>query len=265
VALARAIVEGQTARALAELGAVLDSGVTVGSAVEALGEVFRNMMIASACGADSDLIELSDQGRKEVAELAGKLSLPAVVQAVGILQALARNVRTSSLARPLVEAGVVRLAEAEKFIDPESLAQRLEELASSGAGGQKKNTDLIRPVRDQDRSVAATVPRPVPARASHRQHMGDSPGESAPNGAYVGGAVGEMPVRLSTAEKNAIDQDPAVRAVMAVFGGKVVERRVVRPADSGNQERTPTPDGEGDFGPNGPGEAQSQGSPTQSR
>ena len=72
---------------------------------------------------------------------------PALVQAVGILATLARNLRTSSLARPLLEAGLVRLAEADKFIDPDSLIERLEALGSGAA---------------PPRPLPAASPRPTP-------------------------------------------------------------------------------------------------------
>ena len=262
IAVARAIGEADTARALGELGAVLDSGVTVASAVEALGDVFRNMMIAAACGADSDLIELPDQSRKDIAELAGKLSVPALVQAVGILQGLARNVRTSSLGRALAEAAVVRLAEAEKFIDPESLVQRLEELGSSGVGGLKKN--LIPPAKGRAQLAAGTVAQPTPAQAGQRRGMADRPGESAENGEYVGGAVGQVPARLSTAEKNEIDQDPAVRTVIDLFGGTVTDRKVVPAADTASKEQAPATEGaDSDVGPDGRGGSGSPASETQ--
>ncbi|MCJ7543065.1 MAG: DNA polymerase III subunit gamma/tau [Phycisphaerae bacterium] len=131
IAIARAIADGSAASALAELAGVLDSGVTLVSAAHAIGDAFRHMMLISTCGADSDLVELADTQRHEVAELTKRFSLPALVQAVGILATLARNLRTSSLARPLLEAGLVRLAEADKFIDPDSLIERLEALSTA--------------------------------------------------------------------------------------------------------------------------------------
>ncbi len=128
VAIARAIADGRAAAALAELAAVLESGVTPALAAWAVGEVFRNMMVISACGEDSNLVELSDAQRREVAELSKRFSLPVLVQAVGILAMLTRNLRTSSMPRALLEAGLVRLAESEKFVDPASLIERLETL-----------------------------------------------------------------------------------------------------------------------------------------
>ena len=132
--IVQAVASGSSAQALGELSAVLEAGVALSSAVAALGDAFRNMMVAATCGAGSDLIELPESQKQAVGELAKRFSIPALVQAAGILQTTARNIRSSSMGRALVEAALVRLAEADKFIDPQSLIERLENLESPGGG-----------------------------------------------------------------------------------------------------------------------------------
>lgn len=139
MAIVTAIADGNSAAALNELAAILDGGITLPSLLGAMGDVYRNMMLAVTCGPASDLIELPETQKKHLAELAGRFSLPVIVQSVGILQAVARNIRGSSVGRALVEAAIVRLAEADKFIDPQSLIAKLEQLAAGGlAVGAKK-------------------------------------------------------------------------------------------------------------------------------
>ena len=133
LSVAAAVAAGDVPAALKNLDTVLESGVTLPSAVASLGETFRNMMIASVCGSASDLIELPEPQRAAIGELTKKFTLPALVQAVTILQTLLRNIRSSSVARPLAEAAVVRLAAADKFVDPQSLLARIESLQ----GGQR--------------------------------------------------------------------------------------------------------------------------------
>ncbi|MDY7010865.1 MAG: DNA polymerase III subunit gamma/tau [Planctomycetota bacterium] len=159
-AIVTAIAEGDSAAALDALAELLASGLTLESAVSAIGEMFRHMMLSSSCGADSPLIELPDSQRKVVAELAGKFTLPAIVQAVSMTQTTGRNLRGLLSGRGLVEAMLVRLAAADKFVDAQSLIERLERLssgrsaASGPAGrrpapapaGQKKKTLSDRPV-----------------------------------------------------------------------------------------------------------------------
>ncbi|KKL24795.1 hypothetical protein LCGC14_2411770, partial [marine sediment metagenome] len=89
-----------------------------------------------------------------------------LVQAVNVCQTTARNLRGLTSGRGLVEAALVRLAAAEKFVDADSLLARLEALGSPSAApartagtgrapspAQKKNTPA-------PREVAATEPQP---------------------------------------------------------------------------------------------------------
>jgi len=87
-ALADHIAQGQAAAALGELDEILAGGVNLLSAVAALGETFRCMMISSVCGPDSDLIDLPAEARRAIAELSGKFSLPSLVQMIAVVQNL---------------------------------------------------------------------------------------------------------------------------------------------------------------------------------
>jgi DNA polymerase-3 subunit gamma/tau len=253
--IAAAVSAGDVAGALKQLDGVLESGVTLQSAVTSLGESFRNMMVASVCGAASDLIELPEQQRAALGELAKKFSLPTLVQAVGILQTLLRNIRTSSVARPLAEAALVRLAAADKFVDPQSLLARLEAL--SGGAPLKKNLTDNRGsgigVRDsgfgtRDSGTANRVsgnpafaprtpgiPQSPPVAPGGGTAQSPSPATNPSTGApavqsSTANPPSSTPKRpafgdLSTAEKTEILKDPSVRAVVDLFGGDVVDIR----------------------------------------
>jgi DNA polymerase-3 subunit gamma/tau len=135
LSIVRRIGEADAAGALHELDEVVQSGVGLTALAQGLAETFRNMMVARAGGDATDLIELPEAHKKALIELAQQFSLPVLVQSVGILDSASRSLRGSSVSRALLEAAVVRLAQADKFIDPESLVRRLESL---GAGGVKK-------------------------------------------------------------------------------------------------------------------------------
>ncbi|MFB3890666.1 MAG: DNA polymerase III subunit gamma/tau [Phycisphaerae bacterium] len=126
LAIVTAIAASDAAAALKGLNEVIESGISLASAAAAIGDIFRNMMLASTCGADSDLIELPDTQRAAVGELAKKFTTPAIVQMVGLWQSLQYKLRGTSVARALMEAALVRLAMADKFVDPASLLERLE-------------------------------------------------------------------------------------------------------------------------------------------
>jgi DNA polymerase-3 subunit gamma/tau len=259
--IAAAISAGDVAGALKQLDAVLESGVTLQSAVTSLGESFRNMMVASVCGASSDLIELPEQQRAALGELAKKFSLPTLVQAVGILQTLLRNIRTSSVARPLAEAAIVRLAAADKFVDPQSLLARLEAL--SGGAPVKKNLTENRDsgfgARDSGTGTRDSGFAPTGVRTDGNRVSGNptfvprTPGIPPSPPAASGGGTAQSPspaanssatpsnqnpqsaIRnsprpafgdLSSTEKDEIiKKDPSVHAVLDLFGGDVVDIR----------------------------------------
>jgi len=250
LAMAGAIADGSAARALAELDGVLAGGVSLAGAAGALGDLYRNLMVASTCGPDSELIELPETQRKALGELAGRFTTPSLVQAVGICQRVSRSLRGSSVGRALVEAALVRLAEADKFVDAASLIDRLEVL--SGAAGPRGNAEKKksiavphaggRPAKPGApgggaRGMAARNGGPEGAGThSRRTQAPQAPGPGAfvseggdAAGGAANGASGALQ-HLSTAERNALAKDPAVKAVTDLFGGSVVDIRLAADA-----------------------------------
>ncbi len=303
-AIVAAIVEGNPAAALEGLDALIAAGVSLESAVAAVGEMFRHMLLAKTCGPDSELIELPDSQKKQAAELAEKLSLPALVQAVSLCQTTARNLRGLTAGRGLLEAALVRLAAAEKFVDASSLIERLEELATGGApaprpapptrlapAGEKKkplaapgdepappppaltdpqwegtylraNWEAVVATLAQDRSGQLSgllAPAKVLAVSGDLLRLGyDSAHEvirrrcAERMDGQIAGALGRLfgrqvrceyvatgqagrpaPVAtnaaLSTAERNELNSDPAVKAVLDFFDGSVSDLRRLSP------------------------------------
>ncbi|HOD82013.1 MAG: DNA polymerase III subunit tau [Planctomycetes bacterium ADurb.Bin126] len=237
LAIARAVAGGSSASALGELAGILQGGVTLQSAVTALTETFRNMMVAGTCGGQSELIELPETQRQAVAELAKSFSVPSLVQAVAVLQGVSRSIRGSSVARALVEAALVRLSESEKFVDPSSLLDRLEALRGGAAGGfhEKKNVapDRAAPTGRFGSAGTYAPARPAPAKAAMpgpggppaRQAASPPPAAGATGGNGGPAASASPAVRprraLSTVEQNEINKDPVVQTVRDLFGAAV--------------------------------------------
>jgi DNA polymerase-3 subunit gamma/tau len=210
LAIAGAITQRDAAAAITEVSGVLDGGVTLSAVAAGLADVFRNMMLARVCGAASELIELPATQRQAVSALAEQMDPPALVHAVGVLQGIGRSLRGSSVGRGLLEAGLVRLALAESFLDPASAAAQLS--GQAAAGPQAAPARAARP-----------APKAAPAAAE------PAPEPPAPSPAPT----------LSTQERNDVNKDPAVKQVMDLFGGELVD--VVKESASPN-------DGGGDAG-----------------
>ena len=305
MAIARAVADGSAAAAIEELNAVLESGVTLSTAADAIGDAFRNMMLAAVCGSDSALVELPDTQRQAVAELAKRFTTPALVQAVGICQGVARSIRGSSVARALVEAALVRLAEADKFVDPASLIERLEALSGgcekkkpapltarpAGSAAPAAQGEPAEPVtwelswlranwakvvenltaRRQMQVAGAIAPAEVLAFDAGELKLGYGANHEALRRSCAGrldgaissalGALAGREIRceyvstapadataapprlfggLSTAEKDEVANDPAVKSVTGLFGGEVVDVRRDAPAIENNEEENDT-------------------------
>ena len=231
LAMAGAIASKDAATAIGELAGVLESGVTLSSAATALSDVFRNMMLAATCGTDSDLIELPETQRQAIGELAGRFDTPALVHAIGVLQGVSRSLKGSSLGRSLLEAALVRLAEAEKFIDPTSLIERLERLGGGAPAG-------TRPA-EKKKAVAP---------ASDRQYVSEPkspPAPAAPAEAPPAPVAAPARQELSTEQKNQVNADPAVQQVMSLFGGELVDVVKDVGASNGDADSGPARDDSG--------------------
>jgi len=226
VAIVSAISGVEAAAALGELARILESGVTLSSAVTALGDAYRNMMLASTCGADSELIELPESQREAIGTLAEGFTTPALVHGIGVIQAAGRGLRGSSVARALVEATLVRLAEAEKFVDPDSLIRRIEDLAGSPPAGGRKDPAAHPRAGAGAGGPSSSVSAP-PAAADGRGDTaaGGSSSVSSPPPPPAARAFGG----ISTAERTEILKDPSVAAVTGLFGGELVDVRRDRP------------------------------------
>lgn len=251
LSIARAVAENKAAVALGELNAVLEGGVSLSSAVGALCDVFRNMMLAAACGPASDLIELAETQKQIIGELSKKFTLPTLVQCIGVLGGVAYKARSSSVARGLVEAALVRLAEADKFVDPSSLLERLEALASGTPMDQKKNSlgpsvapAMAAPAKaggysssaPSSSAPASSASRSAqPARVPYGGKSDQNPGNASPGQTEKGETVAQNASAavarvspISTAEKSEILKDSSVRAVLGLFGGEVADIQRVR-------------------------------------
>ena len=123
----------------------------------------------------------------------------------------------------------MRLAAAEKFIDPQSIVDRLESLGGVAAGGgQKKKpslTDGANAPRAAGNSVAPvgqTTPAARPTASAAAVEL--AAGEDGAGGAYVPAAPS-----LSTEEKRQVHNDPEVKELLSLFGGEVVDVRRAEP------------------------------------
>ena len=172
VGLVDAFADGDVTASLKQVDELLATGIGQDQLVEVLIEHLRQLMLIAACGADSDLVELSQESRKRVAEQAARFDAPGIVHMIALCDGLARNGKSSSNPRALLDAVVVRLALAEKMADVTKV------LAGAGpvpAGKKKKLTAEPKPTAPPIPPARAEQPEPAtPEQASIKL---DSPAE----------------------------------------------------------------------------------------
>lgn len=121
-AVAQAIGRGSAPDALRAGATLLESGSSVEQALELLADRFRTLMLASACGADSPLVELADEAREEAGRDAAAFDAATLAHMIAVCDAVLRSAKQSGAPRTLFDAALVRLALAQRFAPAEGSA-----------------------------------------------------------------------------------------------------------------------------------------------
>jgi len=132
--------DGDPGSALKHSADLLERGIDVEQLVAVLVERFRQLMLITACGADSPLVELGDEARQTAAEQAQRFDTAGLVHMIALCEALGRAVKSSSNARALLDATIVRLALAEKMADVTAVLSG----GAAGGGGAVAKKKLVR-------------------------------------------------------------------------------------------------------------------------
>jgi DNA polymerase-3 subunit gamma/tau len=130
--LVDAIAAGDVKQTLERTGELLNRGIGQDQLVEVLIERFRQLMLINACGADSELIELSETSRAEAIAQAGKFDTAGLTHLIALAENLQRYGKSSPTPRALLDATVVRMALSENMADVTAL------LAGRDGATQKK-------------------------------------------------------------------------------------------------------------------------------
>ncbi len=222
-AVVNAIAAGDAAAGLKAADAVLRAGVSVEQALEALAEHLRTLMIVTLCGGDSELLELSEVPIEEAQQQAKSFDSAALVHAIAMCDAAARNAARSSASRAMFDAIIVRLCLAEHFADIGALMNgKAPASAPSKAAGARTLTPppAVAEPKKKDQPVVEVTARSTPAAVAPPK---PTPRTMAPAPAPARSAEPED--KLETAMSI-----PAVRMTMELFRGQIVDVQPVRKA-----------------------------------
>ena len=121
VALVDALADGDVAAALQRAADLLGRGIAQDQLIEVLVEHFRQLMLIAVCGADSELVELTDDAREVAAKQSKRFDAPGLVYMIALCENLQRNGKASSNPRAMLDVVIVRLSLAEKMADVTAL------------------------------------------------------------------------------------------------------------------------------------------------
>lgn len=162
ISLVDAFAAGDVTDSLKQIDALLATGIGQDQLVEVLIEHLRQLMLIAACGVDSDLIQLSPESKQRTAEQAAKFDAPGLVHMIALCDGLARNGKSSSNPRALLDAVVVRLALAEKMADvTKVLAGGVVSSGAPDASSEKKKL-IDKPAEPSAKLTPPTHAPPIP-------------------------------------------------------------------------------------------------------
>ncbi len=183
-----AVGRGEAGDALRAAGDLLERGMSIERSLDLLAERFRWMMLAIACGKDTELLEVASETRESIARLSQPFDTASLVHLIALCDSVASKARDASSPRALFDAAVVRMALNETFANATAMLARGGP-PPTGSGGSPagkvapRAAELTaRPAAPSVRPLPATQP-PQPNAAPRPSAPPASPAPSAPSAA----------------------------------------------------------------------------------
>ncbi|MEQ8769184.1 MAG: DNA polymerase III subunit gamma/tau [Phycisphaerales bacterium] len=112
-----ALADGEPGPAIDKAGELLARGTSADQVLEALLDRLRDLMVLSACGPETELVDLVGESRKQDFERAQRFDTACLVHMIAVTEAIQRSIRSSSAPRALFDACIARLALTERLAD----------------------------------------------------------------------------------------------------------------------------------------------------
>lgn len=131
-ALIDALAANDAAEALAVIDRSLGGGATLDNWCSLLISQLRDLMVLRVAGEETDLVDAPSGLRSQLVEQSRKFDGGAYVFMISVLEELRRSVKSSGSGRALVEAAIIRLAEASNYSSIEVLLGAIGQGAPTG-------------------------------------------------------------------------------------------------------------------------------------
>ncbi|MCH8824546.1 MAG: DNA polymerase III subunit gamma/tau [Planctomycetes bacterium] len=147
--LVTSITNSDTSATLKSGADLLAGGSSIEQALESLIEHLRDLMLITSCGKDTDLVALAGPARDNAIKQTENFDTAGLVHMIALCDAAARNVKSSSTARAIFDATLVRLA----------MSEHLADIASLLAGNTPARKPVASQVKKKKEAVTITLPK----------------------------------------------------------------------------------------------------------
>ncbi|MFN0012111.1 MAG: DNA polymerase III subunit gamma/tau [Phycisphaerales bacterium] len=170
VGLVDAFADSDARGALEQTDALLARGVTVEQMLVSVAQHLRDLMVLRACGAKTELVDLTDDSRASAAEQSGRFDEAALTHMIALCESVGRAAKSSAFPRVLVDALVVRLAQTHNIADAVAVAEG----RAPAAGAPAPAARAARPA-PAGGGAPVSEPKPGPARGASDSGGGEGP------------------------------------------------------------------------------------------
>ncbi len=197
-ALIDALIASDAACAIKVADDILSSGVSPGDFCFALSEYMRDLMIASVCNDDKELLLLPESIHAKLIEQAK--ALPAIKWTYGltIVQELGRAIKFSEQSRILIDAAIVTLSSLKSLID----------INESESNSTKALSDMAPQASSTLKSKKKVDEEPIRV--------------DKPSGSF-GSQNREKQEKQQAISYSAVTAEPVVRKTIEIFEGRLVD------------------------------------------
>jgi DNA polymerase-3 subunit gamma/tau len=133
-----AIADGDASVVLGSGSQLLTKGTRIDQTLETLISRLRDLMILSACGGKTNLVDLSDAAREDELKRAARFDAAGLVHMIALCENVQRAAKNSSTPRALFDALLVRLAMTDKLADVTAVMSGRNAVASHAGAAPKK-------------------------------------------------------------------------------------------------------------------------------
>jgi DNA polymerase III subunit gamma/tau len=158
LALADAVLSGETEKALRELNGLAQQGKDLGRLVSELLGHFRNLLIFQVSHGDLNLIEASEAEGAALQEQAARIGSDALTRIMEVLTDCEGRLRDTASKKILVEVTLLKMIEARHAVSIDTVLKQVQQLRAEAAGGAPAPPAKAAPARATAESVAPPTP-----------------------------------------------------------------------------------------------------------